>query len=836
MSDDSKSKYPHLFVSGHCENERYTYPREVKGTTPVKIPSRNRSIHSGNLLRELADAKVELSRLTESRRTAGISEDRGIYLTFESEPSFELKFSSLDRERSGIELVAVQLKADTVFATVYVPIGKLEHFVNLVEQYKSENLDSGKPKNKDLVESISHIKHAALESFWTDDIAEFPSMGVTCCWEVWLRRGKTPEQLYSDFVDSAVQLGLQIGKNALRFLDRTVVLVVATKGQMAQSAQLLDCIAELRLGKDAASFFCELTPREQGEWVNELQERIHPSDQNSPSVCLLDTGVSREHPLLAASTSETTQLTCNTNWGVHDHHQHGTEMAGLALYGDLTPAMTSQEHLQLEHRLESVKILAPCGMAPDSGLEAPFERKELYGALTAEAASRIEMATGTVHRVFSMAVMTNEGRDRGAPSSWSAEIDNLCAGGEEAVQRLFVLSAGNVERKDWPGYPETNDIDQIHDPGQAWNAITVGACTEMFQIDQDTYPEWSPISKPGSLSPCSTTSATWNSTWPNKPDFVLEGGNGVLNQVGQVDAIDDLSLLTTYFRPNIKPLVSTGDTSAACAQASRMAAILSARYSDCWPETIRGLMIHSAEWSPEMLEEARERAATRQEEYLLRRYGYGKANLNRACWSASDALTLVSQDTLQPFEKKDGGRIGTKDMNLYTLPWPKAELEHLFSTEVELRVTLSYYVEPNPARRGWKTRHRYQSHGLRFSLINPGEPLEDFKARVTKDAQDEESEKSFAKERNWKLGRRRNRGSVHSDIWTGTAADLASRFHLAVFPVGGWWKERANMNRWENEVRYSLLVSIRTPKTNVDIYTAVKNQIEIETEIEAMGI
>src|SRR5256885_8145814 len=34
---------------------------------------------------------------------------------------------------------------------------------------------------------------------------------------------------------------------------------------------------------------------------------------------------------------------------------------------------------------------------------------------------------------------------------------------------------------------------------------------------------------------------------------------------------------------------------------------------------------------------------------------------------------------------------------------------------VEMRVTLSFFVEPNPSRRGWQSKFRYQSHGLRFA-------------------------------------------------------------------------------------------------------------------------
>ena len=178
----------------------------------------------------------------------------------------------------------------------------------------------------------------------------------------------------------------------------------------------------------------------------------------------------------------------------------------------------------------------------------------------------------------------------------------------------------------------------------------------------------------------------------------------------------------------------------------------------------------------------------------------------------------------------------TKDMNLHRLPWPVEALQDLGEMEVELRVTLSYFVEPNPARRGWKYRHRYRSHGLRFSTKKAGEGEDDFRARVSKDAQNEDEGIPSPGEPGWLIGStRRDLGALHSDRWVGTAVDLADRACLAVYPVGGWWKERPHLGRWERAVRYALVVSIVTPETEVDIYTSVATQIEAEVPVSVAG-
>jgi hypothetical protein len=427
-----------------------------------------------------------------------------------------------------------------------------------------------------------------------------------------------------------------------------------------------------------------------------------------------------------------------------------------------------------------------------------------------------------------MAVTAPDHRVLGRQSSWSAAIDSACCGVEDEHPRLEVLAAGNVNRPDWRHYPDQNDLDQVHDPGQAWNALTVGAATDKVQFDTARFPDWVPVARSGGLSPSSTTSVTWASPWPNKPDIVLEGGNGIREPgTGEVDTDDPLLLLTTHWRPVDRLLTTVGDTSAASAQAARIAAVVLARYPAFWPETVRGLLVHSAEWTPEMLQATAGGSPASRARLLLRRYGYGLPDLGRASWSASNVLTLIAQDSMRPFERR-GATVTTKDLNLHTLPWPQLQLSSLGSQQVELRVTLSYFVEPNPARRGWKYRHRYQSHGLRFGIKAPTEDLDDFRARVSRDAQNEERGATTPDDPGWQIGpRQRNQGSIHSDRWVGTAADLARRGHLVIYPVGGWWKERPNFERWQRLVRYSLVVTIKTSALDVDIYTPVANQVAV---------
>ena len=153
-----------------------------------------------------------------------------------------------------------------------------------------------------------------------------------------------------------------------------------------------------------------------------------------------------------------------------------------------------------------------------------------------------------------------------------------------------------------------------------------------------------------------------------------------------------------------------------------------------------------------------------------------------------------------------------------------------------MRVTLSYFIEANPARRGWTRRHRYASHGLRFDVKTATETLSQFRARLNKQAREEdEGATSSSDAEDWVLGPMlRKKGSIHSDIWTGSAADLAERGFIGVFPIVGWWRERHQLRRWERGARYSLIVSIETDETEVDLCVPVETMVEqgIPTEIE----
>lgn len=308
---------------------------------------------------------------------------------------------------------------------------------------------------------------------------------------------------------------------------------------------------------------------DQADWVNDVVARMTPAGASAPAACVVDTGVDQGHALLEPSLDPADCHACDPGWTTDDHDGHETEMAGLALFGDLGAVVGGTEPVHLRHRLESVKLLPPKGQNPP----------ELWGAITATAASRVEIQAPQRRRVFSVSI-TSDGAQAdgsrainvGQPSSWSAAVDALAARltietndkgmvfldpDTPAPPRLFLISASNVEDFQ-DAYLDRCDLEPVEDPAQSWNGLSVGAYTELTTLDptEPGYDGYTPLAPHGELSPYSRTSVACSSLWPVKPDVLLEGGNVARSPDGSVfDWPYAFQRLTTKRRyPDQRPL------------------------------------------------------------------------------------------------------------------------------------------------------------------------------------------------------------------------------------------------------------------------------------------
>lgn len=807
------------------------------------IPHRNRVTHAAALRANLETLEEIFPLATELQRAAGWEHGFGLRVAFSSFQDVRLAIDSLDLKSEGIELLNVRETEAGTVATVWIPEGRLELFENKITAYLAAPGAAVRIKdNRKLLDAIREIRAAVIEDLWTDQSA-IPADDRVATFEAWLstpvivrarRRGRNalrlaPDERIERFRESAERVELRVSRRVLQFPERAVLQVRGTIAQFKESADLLGQLAELRFAPEPAEFFMELNPAQQREWVDELLRRttFAQPHEDVPYVCVVDTGCSNGHPLLASSLSQEDVHTVDPDWGVGDVDGHGTGQSGLALWGDLAVALADQRQIEISHRLESVKLL------PDEGAND----EEHFGPLTAEAVSRPEIHAPHRRRLFSMAITSDTHVMTGRPTAWSAEVDALAAdwSGNGEAKRLIIVSGGNVSGVRPGRYFGTNSGSSIEDPANAWNALTVGAITRKVNITEDYADAYVPVASTGGLSPYSSTSNIWDREAPFKPEIVFEGGN--MGDDGMLcSQLDSLSLLTTHNRPVERQFATTWATSAATALASRFAAQVMARYPELWPETVRALTVHSAQWTPELKRQFPDGNRDNIER-RLRHCGWGEPDLGSAIHSGSDSLTLIAQSYLQPYGRQLPRRnITARDMRLHRLPWPREALQALLETDVELRVSLSYFIEPNPGERGRSDRFRYASHGLRFAVQRPLETVEQFQRRINLLARDEdEFERYEGADQRWLLGpRKRFRGSLHHDRLTCSAPELASREHIAVFPVGGWWKSREALGRFESTTRYALIASIHAPQLpgEIDLYAEVEQVLQVAVPIE----
>ncbi len=850
MPNEIPNGLQHLRSKGRPEILAYSGQGRGKKT----LFRRDRAQHAAYLRQQVADVGQAFEEIWAEREEQDLPQDFGLILNIVSEPGYPLTFTSFEqaatKTKRGVVVLNVRHEptddGPLTKVALFVPFGRLDVLAKKVEAYGDPTKDGQPdrkgvrhPKNETLLANIARIGVAALEALWTDP-EPLPKDDGPHWWEMWIRRADDGNWKRR-FLAQCERLQIPVPKQRLVLPDHVILVGIAHRQQLEGSLDLLNSLAEVRKPRPCS---VGLTDREvdQDEWVEEALDRIEWPGDGAPAVCLIDTGVNRGHPLIEPQLAEQDATTVLAGGDVSDSWQHGTPMAGLAAFGDLRTLMLSTGAWRQLHRLESVKLIA-------TGKEHDPEN---YGAVTQQAIYLPEIEARDRPRAYCLAITGGTPGDDGRPSSWSAAIDAAISGSQEIGEqrRLLLISAGNwSDFVDSYHYPDTLYAARIEDPAQAWNAVTVGAYTAraVIEEDDDESRRARAIAPYKGLSPFSRTSRDWEKRWPIKPEVVMEGGNLARTQQGDIEQRDSLELVTTAALFSRRPLTTLNATSAATALASRLGARLLEAYPDLWLESIRGLIVHSGRWTNQMLGngviDPHASGSSRAVESLLRLYGFGAVDEVRALASFSNRTTVVFQDTLQPY-RQTAGRARLNECHLLALPWPKSLLEGALDVPAMMRVTLSYFIEPNPGSRVWEKNPKYHYPGclLRFKVKHKDMDLDQFRAKLEaqqkdEDADEEEDEVATTKSRSlhdpgWALGGRlRGKGgSLVQDIWRGSAAQLAEMGHIAVYPVKGWWatrkfpEEHEHHGCHERQVRYSLIVSIET-KANLPIYSMIEAAI-----------
>jgi len=805
----------HLILPvGHIDAKAFS-PKQGGGGRS-NIPNRpNRRTHADNLKRQLE----ELQRASEDNVV--------ITIKFKGAIGNDLLFEDLNKSRFHMELLSIREAEGVVSANVRINSGTtFNQLYAVLEKYVTPTPRRNRcgelrvPENPmPYIASIERIEQVSVDDFFTDDASLLPADNDTHWWEVWLTNNTAngTDVICNTFVTAARAANIIINERQLPFEDRLVFLCEATKSELSAFIPNCNLIAEIRLAKLLKKPLLHQPQEQQQTVLDDLQRKTIYPDNDNTRIVVLDGNYIARHPLLDAVLVRNQQA--DARFSLDNTNEHATEMGGLTLFGDLQIAATLPSII-LRHKIEGVQLF-------DHIINNP----EFYGIITENA---VGITIGeNVNNAYVMPVTEDMGdKHKGKPSSWSAYMDKLSF----ERQKLFAVSVGNMRGIiGVPNYEQEQKNASVESPSQAWNILSVGSYTELCDATLGGVMGVVPFANPGEISPHSRTSCLFESQWPIKPEVLFEGGNKVVEADGNVVAHDAFDLVTCAKNFRVQPFTSINGTSASTGLAGQFMGELMAKYPDFWPETIRGLVVHSAEWTEAMLAKLPANHGKTERAELSHIFGYGVPNLEKAKYSASNALTLISQKSLQVFKQKlDDNNVPTKgkisQILTFPLPWPDDVLQNeLRDAKIKLKITLSYFIKPNPSERGYKNKYAYQSHNLRFDLQRPAESLEQFKARINSLIQIEESEASRQDDGlDWFYGTRaRSRGSIHKDTLEIKGADLATMRNIAIYSVAGWWKNRATIPAKDTLSRFSLIIDIDAGETDIDLYTRIQNLIPI---------
>ncbi|SCY87025.1 S8 family peptidase [Paracoccus tibetensis] len=829
QSDFGARKHLHISFDVFRVGIAYSYPRRKIDPKPLRD---DYAAHSKDLLDQLTAALGDIPVAGQDTRLPVEGLKAGAVVEVGTAPPPQGSRAQAVKLPKGLEFPAqdvVVLRSErrddrTESALLFVPDDARTSLKGRISSYGQPQGNQLRP-DVDRFEKIETIRAADANSLFVGNV-DFVSV-EPLWWELWVRHdGKIAEG-----VAAAARLAaLEVHEDRLLFPDTTVLFVHASaEGIAGFVGRIPGAVTEIRKAIGTIEPFLDRGAKGIGphDWTANLAKRIDPPPQNANAVCVLDTGIAAQHPLIAPALHGAWAY--DAAWGADDHYPnggHGTPLAGLALYGDLEPLMNDARQVQLTHAIESMKLLPPRGF--------PKTRPPSYGVVTEGAVALVEAERPNVRRAFCLANSACDFPPE-RPSSWSGALDQIASGsmpGDQAdgvpaaerPKRLMVVATGNM-----PGgkLDHVRLSHPLEDPSQSWNSLSIGGFTRK-ETPPTNPPGLKPVVPANHRSPFSLGSQALSpDLTPIKPEVLFEAGNMIADPSGDCGWEPSVSLLAPGSSVMHEPLVPFWATSAAAGMAGHFIGTLQAALPDLWPETHRALTVDSAHW-PEPIRKrligtgqhwkTGNKAA---KQAILREVGYGVPDLQRAISSAGNDVTLIAQAPIQPFVIGESGGPVFNEMHVYDLPWPKGVLEKIENGIVTMKVTLSYFIEPNLSGRAATRPETYRSFGLRFAMKRRLETKEQFKRRVS-GRQEKDEAVSQQEGKYWLVGPAAvQAGSLHCDLWRGKAIDLSSHDAIGVYPVTGWWKTHPGQKRFNDKGRYALVISISAPDYAVDMHSEI---------------
>jgi len=506
--------------------------------------------------------------------------------------------------------------------------------------------------------------------------------------------------VFSDRIEKLVQQSA--GQVTSRYYGSPTCLMMRVVGSGLTVAALLAAPEVL---------FLDRPPQPDAPPANALQfdvgevGEVVPAAAGAATIGVIDSGLTSAHPLLVGSV--TGSFGVPADLGDADGWGHGTPVAGVAVFGDITTGLQNLP-IRARFRIASARVLNDQG---------EFDDKLLTPDRMEQAIRRLHGEFGC--RVINLSLADPKRLAAAKPTAWAAILDQLA----RELDLVVVVAAGN--RRDLlaaheddivSGYPAYlfDEGNRILEPATAANVLTVGAITHTNGIRADDGIEVQPIAQADEPSPFSRVGPGVSKI--RKPDLVDYGGtvlfDGATQQLLFGEGRAEAGIITLNSKYVDRLFAARCGTSYASPLVAYKAAALREKFPGASANLVRALMGLVAD-QPEA---AKLRLTGFSEDDVASVLGYGVSDLESALSSDGNRVILFAEDTL-PADK----------FALFEVPIPK-----LFQTEKgrrEIRIALAYA----PLAR--HTRADYLGQTMSFELFRglSDKAASDFCRKRTKD-------------------------------------------------------------------------------------------------------
>jgi hypothetical protein len=207
-----------------------------------------------------------------------------------------------------------------------------------------------------------------------------------------------------------------------------------------------------------------------------------PSD--GPLACVVDSGVESGHPLLRDLVVDAEDVRSGEET-VADRVGHGTHVAGIVVYGDISSLLQSDQPWEPKIRVVSAKVLRRVAEGFDGEIVRPgFSNHERAEGQIEDAIRRFARDPDRKCRVFNVSIGNPALRlGRGHQLPWALKLDELA----RELDVVIVASAGNVSSPNVPHALNEAEFQAaireqlftedhaLIDPASAVTVLTVGA-------------------------------------------------------------------------------------------------------------------------------------------------------------------------------------------------------------------------------------------------------------------------------------------------------------------------------------------------------------------------